>query len=333
MNDPDIKASMTSSEMIDSQSKNNQIDIFKSQPPKPWILSFLRIFAYLSFAIAIASGIIIFIFPSEVKVLIILVVSISFFVFLFPINRELNKNYTTKLSNYNLVKRTDMYINVSQLEDSPKSKQIMQGVEKALNYTEKLIEDYKKSSRESRFYYYVFQIITIIFSGVTPLLILVDKLDTGPSWLNWLPIIFPAIASIIATISTSFPFEDTWLSSRKAIESLEAEKEKFLLGVSPGYRIPRYAEEKERYKMTRDAMAKFINKVSSIHLKQLQEKETIDKQVEEGKNVNSIHLKQLQEEETIDKQAEQEKNVNSIHLKQLQEEETIDKQAEEEKKE
>ena len=232
--------------------------------------------------IAITAGITIFVFPNEIKLLVILVVSIGLFIFLLPVNRELNRNYTKKLSNYNVLKAKDIYINVSQLEDSPKSIQIMQGVETALSYTQELIEDYKKTRVESRFFYYLLQIITIIFSGVTPLLVLVDKLDTGPVWLNWLPVIFPAIASIVASLSTSFPFEDTWLSSNRAIELLEAEQQKFLLGVTTGYRIPRNAEEKERYKMTRDAMAKFINKVNTIHLKQLQEEEKADKGVEEG---------------------------------------------------
>ncbi|MGD1701448.1 DUF4231 domain-containing protein [Dapis sp. BLCC M229] len=287
----ETKETLTSSEMIDSQSNNSLLDISKYQPPSSRILPFLRIFAYLSLVIAITSGITIFLFPNEVKLLIILVVSIGLFIFLFPVNRELKRNYTKKLNDYNVLKARDMYINVSQLEDSPKSTQIMQGVETVLSYAQELIEEYKKTRVESRSFYYILQIVTIIFSGVTPLLVLVDKLDKGPVWLNWLPVIFPAIASIVASLSTSFPFEDTWLSSNRAIELLEAEQQKFLLGVTTGYRIPRNAEEKERYKMTRDAMAKFINQVNTIHLKQLQEQEKTEKGSEEGEE------KQLEEEQ------------------------------------
>ncbi len=276
----EINENKKSSETNDSQKKNYEEDI--STPPSPGILPYLRIIAYLSLVIAITAGITIFVFPNEIKLLVILVVSIGLFIFLLPVNRELNRNYTKKLSNYNVLKAKDIYINVSQLEDSPKSTQIMQGVETALSYTQELIEDYKKTRVESRFFYYLLQIITIIFSGVTPLLVLVDKLDTGPVWLNWLPVIFPAIASIVASLSTSFPFEDNWLSANRATELLEAEQKKFILGVTEGYRVPRNAEEKERYKMTRDAMAKFINKVNTIHLKQLQEEEKADKGVEEG---------------------------------------------------
>ncbi|MCL2923575.1 MAG: DUF4231 domain-containing protein [Trichodesmium sp. MAG_R04] len=282
MNDSDIKASMTSSEMIDSQSKNNQIDILKPQPPKPGILPFLRILSYLSFVITIALSITIFVLPSNVKLLIVLAVSLSLFIFLFFVSQDLHRNYTRKLSDYNVLKATDTYINIANLEDSPKITQIMQEVEIALNYTQRLIEESDKTRRNTKYFYYVLQIITIIFSAVTPILVLIEKSNTTPL-LKWLPVILPAIASVIASISTSFPFEETWLSSRKALESLEAEKEKFLLGVSPGYRIPRFADENDRYKMARNAMAKFINKVSSIHLKQLKEEEAIDKQAEEEK--------------------------------------------------
>ena len=284
MENSEITENQISSETIDFQSNNSLVDISRYQQPSPYrALLFLRILAYLFFVITIALSITIFVLPSNVQLLIVLVVSISLFIFLVFVNQELHRNYTKKLSDYNILKATDMYINVAQLEGSPKITQIAQGVELALNYTQRLIEENENTRRQTKYLYYILQIITIIFSAVTPIVVLIEKSNPNPSWLKWLPVILPAIASIIASLSTSFPFEDTWLSSRKALESLEAEKEKFLLGVSPGYRIPRYAEEKERYKMTRDAMAKFINQVSSIHLKQLKDNEAIEKQVEEGK--------------------------------------------------
>ena len=204
--------------------------------------------------------------------------------FLYLVNRELNKNFTNKLNDYNASKAAARYINVSHLEDSPKSTQIMQGVETTLSYTQGLIEKNKNTFAESRFIYYLSQIITIIFSGVTPILVLIDKSETGPVWLKWLPIILPVITSIFASISTAFPLEDNYLSAQRAQQLLEAEKEKFLLGVTKGYRIPRNAEEKERYKIARDAMAKFMNQVNTIHLKQLQEEEKTEKKAEEGKS-------------------------------------------------
>ena len=284
MSNSEIKESMTtSSQIINSQSEKIQVDISKSQAPSPNILLLFRILTYLSLVIAIASGITTFLLPNEIKLLlIILVVSISLFVFFFLTSRELNINYLKKLKNYNLLKDRDMYIKVSQLEDSPKNKQIMEGVESALKYAQRLIDNNKKISSQAKFLYYALQIVTIIFSAVTPILVLVEKSETSPAWLKWLPVILPAFASVIASLSTSIPLEETWLSSKKAVENLEAEKEKFLLAVTTGYRIPRNAEEKERYKMTRDAMAKFINTMSNIHLKKIQDQEKTEKGLEEG---------------------------------------------------
>ncbi|MDE5095992.1 MAG: DUF4231 domain-containing protein [Trichodesmium sp. St11_bin5] len=284
MSNSEIKESMTtSSQIINSQPEKIQVDISKSQAPSPNILLLFRILTYLSLVIAIASGITTFLLPNEIKLLlIILVVSISLFIFFFLTSRELNINYLKKLKNYNLLKDRDMYIKASQLEDSPKNKQIMAGVESALKYAQRLIDNNKKISSQAKLLYYVLQIVTIIFSAVTPILVLVEKSETSPAWLKWLPVILPAFASVIASLSTSIPLEETWLSSKKAVENLEAEKEKFLLAVTIGYRIPRNAEEKERYKMTRDAMAKFINTMSNIHLKKIQDQEKTEKGLEEG---------------------------------------------------
>ncbi|MDE5074060.1 MAG: DUF4231 domain-containing protein [Trichodesmium sp. St5_bin8] len=292
MSNLEIKESMTtSSKIINSQSEKIQVDISKSQAPSPNILLLFRILTYLSLVIAIASGITTFLLPNEIKLLlIILVVSISLFVFFFLTSRELKINYLKKLKNYNLLKDRDMYIKVSQLEDSPKNQQIMEGVESALKYAQRLIDNNKKISLQAKSLYYVLQIVTIIFSAVTPILVVVEKSETSPAWLKWLPVILPAFASVIASLSTSIPLEETWLSSKKAVENLEAEKEKFLLAVTTGYRIPRNAEEKERYKMTRDAMAKFINTMSNIHLKKIQDQEKTEKGLEEGEEQSKEKL-------------------------------------------
>ena len=47
-----------------------------------------------------------------------------------------------------------------------------------------VIDDYKKVRGSSRTIYYTLQLATVIFSGVIPILVLVDKLDIGISWFN-----------------------------------------------------------------------------------------------------------------------------------------------------
>jgi hypothetical protein len=111
---------------------------------------------------------------------------------------------------------------------------------------------------------------TVILSGVTPILVLVDKLEAGQAWLKWLPVICPAIASIVASIVTSFPFQENWISANTAVELLEAEQEKFILGVTPAYRCYDVTDESQRQQQAKMAIENFINQVNNIHLKQVQ---------------------------------------------------------------
>jgi hypothetical protein len=52
---------------------------------------------------------------------------------------------------------------------------------------------------------------------------------------------------------------------------LEAEQEKFILGVSPAYRCYDVADEDQRRQKAQEAIENFIVQVNNIHLKQVQE--------------------------------------------------------------
>jgi hypothetical protein len=80
----------------------------------------------------------------------------------------------------------------------------------------------KKVRSVSRNLYYTLQLLTVILSGVTPILVLVDKLEAGQAWLKWLPVLCPALVSIIASIVTSFPFQKNSIAANTAVELLEA---------------------------------------------------------------------------------------------------------------
>ncbi|MDJ0661685.1 MAG: DUF4231 domain-containing protein [Crocosphaera sp.] len=151
--------------------------------------------------------------------------------------------------------------------------------ENALRYCQKLVSDYSSTRNNARNFYYFLQISTIIFSGVTPVLVLVDKLDTGPAWLNWLPVVLPALASIFASFSTSFPLETRWKESNKVVENLEAEQEKFSLRITKldmesiktqegGKKQQKTNEQIQE--LEKQAIAAFINRVNDIHLNQVQ---------------------------------------------------------------
>ena len=111
----------------------------------------------------------------------------------------------------------------------------------------------------------------MVFSGITPILVLVDKIEAGQTWLKWLPVICPAIASIVASIVTSFPFQKNWVAANTVVELLEAEQEKFILGVTQPYRIYDHAEEMQQKQKATQALEYFIKHVNHIHLQQVQE--------------------------------------------------------------
>ncbi|MBD2633894.1 DUF4231 domain-containing protein [Limnothrix sp. FACHB-881] len=140
---------------------------------------------------------------------------------------------------------------------------------RAIQYCEDLIADYRLMRSQSQIIYYVFQVATIVLSGVTPILVLLDKTETGLPWLKWLPVLFPAVASIVTSISTSFPFQENAVAANTAVEFLEAELEKFILGVTNAYRFSDLPPRERRIKL-QEAVESFIIQVNKIHLKQLQ---------------------------------------------------------------
>jgi hypothetical protein len=91
-----------------------------------------------------------------------------------------------------------------------------------------------------------------------------------------LPVIFPAIASIATSISTSFPFQKIWVNANTVVELLEAEQEKFILGVTPAYRFYDLPDEAQRKQKMQESIENLITQVNTIHLKQFQSSNQVE---------------------------------------------------------
>lgn len=76
-------------------------------------------------------------------------------------------------------------------------------------------------------------------------------------------------------------FQENWISANTVVELLEAEQEKFILGVTTAYRCYDLADDTQRQQMAKMAIENFINQVNNIHLKQVQRGS--DTQVKEEK--------------------------------------------------
>ncbi|BAZ09582.1 hypothetical protein NIES4071_13910 [Calothrix sp. NIES-4071] len=232
----------------------------------PNMLSTLKIAEYLFLAAFVYAIGITKLFPGiEIaKIWALAFISIWFFLFL------LNQKFLKTSNQSNLTQKAELYNSLSADHNFLENNPLTPAREKALQYCHELIEDYKKVRSSSRTIYYTLQLATVIFSGITPILVLVDKLDIGISWFKWLPVIFPAVASIVASIVTSFPFQENSVAANTSVELLEAEQEKFILGVTESYRCYDIEDETQRQLKAKQAIENFIIQVNNIHLNQVQ---------------------------------------------------------------
>jgi hypothetical protein len=169
----------------------------------------------------------------------------------------------------------------------------------AIAYCDENINYYEGMRYSSRRYYIFFQISIAILTGLTPVLVLLSK-DTGTvlpkpllPLVVWLTILIPAVASIMATTTTIFNFQDDWVQAKKTAESLEALREEYVLGASELFRVDLSTET--RPEQQRRALENFILKINAIHLQQVDTWASLHtgggpKQVEENRNGQTLEV-------------------------------------------
>lgn len=281
---------MTNSDQIKRNEISNTVEEFSPSSSSNMLLP-LKGLEYLFLAGVVGVGIIISVFPDKQDLFIWEAVFVSIWLFLFLLNKQLLKNsnqfdITRKAELYNYLTANNNFLEI--LEKKP----LTLATEKALQYSQELIDDYKKVRVSSRTIYYTLQLATVVFSGITPILVLVDKLDIGISWFKWLPVIFPAVASIVASIVTSFPFQENSVAANTTVGLLEAEQEKFILGVTEPYRCYDVEDESQRQRKAKQAIENFIIQVNNIHLNQVQQLSKTDTSEEKTEQVQYVESKQ-----------------------------------------
>ena len=257
---------MTDSLKTNPTENSNSVENFSNSSSLSMSLT-SKIVEYLFLAAFVCAVLITKIFPDIQVVKIYATAFVSIWFFLFLVNKQLLKNSNQS----DLTKKAELYNYLSANNNFLESNPLTPAREKALQYSQELIDDYKKIRGTSRSLYYTLQLATVVFSGITPILVLVDKLDVGISWFKWLPVIFPAVASIVASIVTSFPFQENSVAANATVELLEAEQEKFVLGVTESYRCYDIEDESQRQNKAKQAIENFIIQVNNIHLNQVQE--------------------------------------------------------------
>lgn len=262
--------------MTDSQTVAENVP---SQTVKPssvnansGFLFFLKMCQALCLALLIFCAIATYLIPAEYDRFIIYDAGLlAIFIFLYLLKGQFSD--FSKGVRVNLKYQASLYANLLPKkdisEDAPD--ELVESREKALEYCQDLVDYYNKVRVTSRNFYYTFQIATIILAGVTPILVVIDQQSTTdmPSYIRWLPVIFPAIAAVISSVATSFPFETDYNNAKRVVEQLEAEQEKFILGVTKPYRafmiVKDAAERRKKLKLT---IENFIIEINKIHLQQ-----------------------------------------------------------------
>ncbi|MDF5716539.1 MAG: DUF4231 domain-containing protein [Rhizonema sp. NSF051] len=257
---------MTNSENLNQNEVSNTVEnlspSFSSNMSLP-----LKALEYLFLSSVVCVGIILYVLPNRQDLVIWEAAFVSIWLFLFLLNQQLLNNSNQS----DLTRKAELYNYLSANNNFLAQNILTPAREKALQYSQELIDDYKKVRGSSRNIYYTLQLATVVFSGITPILVLVDKLDVGISWFKWLPVIFPAVASIVASVVTSFPFQENSVAANTTVELLEAEQEKFVLGVTESYRCYDVEDETQRQQKAKQAIENFIIQVNNIHLNQVQE--------------------------------------------------------------
>ncbi|MGK7895519.1 MAG: DUF4231 domain-containing protein [Xenococcus sp. (in: cyanobacteria)] len=247
-----------------------------SQPQKQssfgGFLLFLKMSQALCLALFIFFAIASYLIPDQYNRLVIYNAGLlAGFIFLFILHGQF-ANFA-KTVRGDLKNKAKLYANMLPKKDASvdSTDELIESRERALEYSQELIDDYKKIRRTTRNLYYVLQLATIILSGVTPILVVVDQQSSAnmPAYVRWLPVIFPAIAAIVSSFSTSFPLETRWNDANRIVEQLEAEQEKFILGVTKPYRAFMIVkDDEERRKKLKLTIENFIIEVNKIHLQQ-----------------------------------------------------------------
>jgi hypothetical protein len=279
---------MTTSKMTTFEQQKQQEISYKaenlSSSSNQKTLLILKLFEYLLLAAFFCSIIIIFALPENKNTAIAGAISLTISIFLFLINRQAFQESQNVANQSELIRKAELYTSMLSNNNSGSQNTLTPARSKALKYSQDLIDDYRKTRNLSRNLYYSLQILTVVLSGVTPILVLVDKLEAGQNWLKWLPVICPALASIVASIVTSFPFQKNWVAANTAVELLEAEQEKFILGITSPYRCYDVSEETQQQLKASQGIEYFILQVNNIHLQQVQQGSESQQQNKEQSN-------------------------------------------------
>ncbi len=269
---------------MNEQPLDNQQTSVLTKLPDPKIPTSFYIVEFLLIAAGVAAIAIAILFDDRQEIVVGVAAALVILGLMLSLNQRLLGNYKRRVKQVENEKKAELYSSLFGNTIADESINLMRT--RAIQYCQELIDDYKRTRGNSRNIYYLFQISSIVLSGVTPILVLLDKVDLSIPWIKWMPVIFPAVASIVTSLSTSFPFQKNWMAANTSVELLEAEQEKFILGVTPAYRFFDLPDDAQRKRKVQESVESFITQVNTIHLNQIQAPTETEAKPPEGMTSN-----------------------------------------------
>lgn len=112
---------------------------------------------------------------------------------------------------------------------------------------------YDRKSMYNQKLYKRLQFLLIVFSSLTPILIIIEKLEQlqAISWLYWVPTSTAVMVAILASVIKTYRFQENWINYRTTCETLR--KEYYY-----------YEANLDEYKAAEDTESLFVERVESL---------------------------------------------------------------------
>lgn len=126
------------------------------------------------------------------------------------------------------------------------------------------IEWYDRKAVKSKKIYVIFQGIVIVFSAITPILILL-----GTAWERWTALVVSFLVAVGTTLLKTFKYQENWINYRSTSEALRKEIYSYQAGINE------YKEAKDRKGLFVQRVEAFISREHTYWISERKEKEEV----------------------------------------------------------
>lgn len=147
----------------------------------------------------------------------------------------------------------------------------------ALEYCECLIRSHRRNSIKNKIAWHIAQFMVIVLAGLTPVLLIAKDDNNNKIIDDWLIAIPPALASIAASASAAFKWQENWILDKTTLEALESEFTNFLVCA------PQIYVENEQEIDKDKKIGRFVTRINSLNFDHVKKWSTLVDEMERTK--------------------------------------------------